>query len=401
MPTPFASGYDVVIAGARVAGAATAMLLARQGLRVLVVDPLPHGRDTLSTHALMRGGVLQLHRWGLLDSIRVADTPAVTTTTFDYGDETIAIPIKPRDGIDALFAPRRTLLDPVLVQAATDAGAQVAHGHAVIDVERGRDGRVTGVRIVDAHRTARTVRADIVIGADGLRSRVARLVNAPTEYAATHSAACLYGYWPNLDMNEYRWSFRPGVSTGFIPTNGGQACVFVALPADRFARVRQDGLHPVYVESLRAVDPALADLVTRTPGSSLRAFAGAPGFLRRSTGPGWALVGDAGYFRDPITAHGISDALRDAELLARAIMSGDASSLARYQTERDAIARDLIDVSDRIASFDWSMDEVRDLHQAFSRAMNVGVERIREWSLTGEAPPNADGMRDLAAISAR
>lgn len=401
MPTPLAASYDVVIAGARVAGAATAMLLARQGLRVLVVDPLPHGRDTLSTHALMRGGVMQLHRWGLLDRIRHAGAPAVTTTTFDYGDETIAIPIKPRDGIDALFAPRRTLLDPVLEQAAVDAGAHVVHGPAVVDLVRGRDGRVTSARIVDTDRSVQTVRADLVIGADGLHSRVARLVNAPTEYAATHRAACIYGYWPNLDMKEYRWSFRPGVSTGFIPTNGGEACVFASLPADRFARVRHDGLQPVYVESLRTVDPALAELVTRTPGSSLRAFAGAPGFLRRSRGPGWALVGDAGYFRDPITAHGISDALRDAELLARAVLSGDEPALARYQTDRDAIARDLIDVSDRIASFDWSMDEVRELHQAFSRAMNVGVERIRAWSAVGEAANLTGVSRELEAVSDR
>ena len=119
--------YDVVIAGARCAGASTAMLLARQGLRVLVVDPASRGSDTLSTHALMRAGVLQLHRWGLLEAIRAAETPAIPKTSFHYGDETIEVSIKERDGVDALYAPRRTVLDSVLVDAAVAAGADQGH----------------------------------------------------------------------------------------------------------------------------------------------------------------------------------------------------------------------------------------------------------------------------------
>ena len=109
--------YDAVIVGARAAGAATAMLLARAGLRVLVVDRSRYGADTLSTHALMRGGVLQLHRWGLLDRVVDAGTPPIRHTTFHYATTSI-ITIKPSHGVDALYAPRRTLLDPVLVDAA-------------------------------------------------------------------------------------------------------------------------------------------------------------------------------------------------------------------------------------------------------------------------------------------
>ena len=118
--------YDVVVAGARVAGASTAMLLARQGLRVLVVDPIPATRDVLSTHALMRGAVMQLHRWGLLDAVRAAGTPTIEATTFHYGPDSITVPIKPRDGIDGLFAPRRTVLDPILLEAARSSGADAA-----------------------------------------------------------------------------------------------------------------------------------------------------------------------------------------------------------------------------------------------------------------------------------
>ena len=122
--------YDALVVGARCAGAATAMLMARQGLRVLVIDRAGYGTDTISTHALMRGGVLQLHRWGVLPRLREMGTPAVRETTFHYGDEAIAVPIRPANGVDALYAPRRTLLDSTLVDAARGSrcgGAPRAH----------------------------------------------------------------------------------------------------------------------------------------------------------------------------------------------------------------------------------------------------------------------------------
>ena len=105
------SRYDVVVVGARPAGAGTALLLARQGARVLMIDRGRYGADTLSTHALMRGGVLQLARWGVLPRIVEAGTPPVGTATFIYGDESLEVAVKPSDGVDALYAPRRTVLD--------------------------------------------------------------------------------------------------------------------------------------------------------------------------------------------------------------------------------------------------------------------------------------------------
>ena len=178
--------YDVIIAGARCAGASTAMLLARQGLRVLVVDPARPGSDTLSTHALMRGGVLQLHRWGVLDAVRSAGTPAIRTTTFHYGDEVISIPIKERDGVDALYAPRRTVLDVALVDAAVAAGAEVAHGRSVVDLVTDDDGRVRGARIASSDRQSVDVSADLVIGADGINSRIARILDSELTHTVPH-----------------------------------------------------------------------------------------------------------------------------------------------------------------------------------------------------------------------
>ena len=169
--------YDVVIAGARCAGAATALLLARQGARVLVLDKSRYGTDTLSTHALMRGAVVQLHRWGVLPRVVEAGTPPVRSTTFHLRDAVTTIKIKPKHGVDALYAPRRTVLDTILADAARSAGADVRFGTSVTGLRRDRAGRVTGIT-GRAGATRLEVSADLVVGADGRRSAVARWVGA-------------------------------------------------------------------------------------------------------------------------------------------------------------------------------------------------------------------------------
>lgn len=372
----------MVIAGARVAGAATAMLLARRGLRVLAVDPTRYGSDTLSTHALMRGGVLQLHRWGLLDAVRASGAPALRATTFHYGAESIEIPIKAKDGVDALYAPRRTVLDPIIVDAAKEAGAEVVHGLSVVDLVRDEEGRVRGASIAGAERKAIDVSADLVIGADGMRSRVARILDAGIDYLAPHAACSIYGYWKDVALQGYHWFYEIGASVGTIPTNDGETCVFALIPQARFHDRRGDGLDALHHEVLLEVSDELASAVAGgTSTGKLRAFAGAQSFLRRAVGPGWALVGDAGYFRDPITAHGITDALREAELLVDAVAQGDAG-LRGYQAARDERVRGLLDVTDRISSFDWDLAQVKEDHLQLSREMSAQVDVL--LALDGE-----------------
>lgn len=382
--------YDVIIAGARCAGASTAMLLARQGLRVLVVDPRRRGSDTLSTHALMRGAVLQLHRWGILDAIRSAGTPTIRTTTFHYGDEEIEVRIKARDGVDGLYAPRRTVLDSALLDAAEEAGAEVVLGHSVIDLLRDPDGRVRGARIADADRHEIDVDAEWVIGADGLRSHVARIVGAESQHTAAHATASIYSYRKNLGLEGFHWFYAVGAAVGSIPTNDGDTCVFASLSPERFANERKDGLEALYHDVLHDVSPTLAERVTGSELSGkLRAFPGVPGFLRRAAGPGWALVGDAAYFKDPLTAHGITDAFRDAELLARAITEGGDDAVARYQSTRDGLVKGLFDVTDRIASFEWNLDEVKQHHLVLSEEMNAEVDMVKAWDEDFVALPAA------------
>jgi flavin-dependent dehydrogenase len=369
--------YDAVVVGARAAGAATAMLLARQGLRVLAVDRGAYGTDTLSTHALMRAGVLQLARWGLLDRIEAEGTPRVRRTVFHYEDEVLDIPIKPRDGVPALFAPRRTVLDRVIVDAAVEAGADVRHRVRLADLLRGAGGRVEGVVLEEGDGGACTVRADVVIGADGLRSTVASLVQPPVTRQGRHAAASIYGYWAGLDVDGYHWHWSREAAAGAIPTNGGEVLLFAGVSARRFADEVRADVSRGYRRLLAEVAPELAERLGRARlVGSLHGFPGHPGYLRRPWGAGWALVGDAAYFKDPITAHGISDALRDAELLARAVRQGGEEALAGYEAARDELSTRLFDVTDRIASVEWTNAELKALHQSLSDEMKREVAAL-------------------------
>jgi 2-polyprenyl-6-methoxyphenol hydroxylase-like FAD-dependent oxidoreductase len=372
------SRYDAIIVGARCAGASTAMLLARAGMKVLAVDRSPAGADTVSTHALMRGGVFELHRWGVLPGIASARTPPVRTTTFHYGDEAIEIAIKPKDGVDALYGPRRTVLDALLVDAARAAGAEVVHRVGAAGLQRDGAGRVRGVLLDRGVGVPVPVGADLVIGADGFRSRVARLAGSDTVRRGRHATAVIYGYFEGLEEQGFHWHYRPGVSVGVIPTNDGRTCVFVAMPPARFRAELGSELQALYRQVLFESSPALARRVeaARQVGK-LWPFPGVPGHLRRAWGPGWALVGDAGFFRDPITAHGITDALRDAELLARAVVRGTDRAMADYEAARDGIARRMLEISDEVASFAWDLEAAKVLHLSLSRLMNAELELLR------------------------
>ena len=360
MSTTNAQPYDAVIAGARCAGAAAALLLARQGARVLLLDRSRYGTDTLSTHALMRGAVLQLHNWGLLPRVIAAGTPPVRSAIFYLPGATSTVEIKPKNGVEALYAPRRTVPDAILADAARDAGADVRFGASVTGLRRGRAGRVTGIT-GRAGPARLEVSADLVIGADGRRSAVARWAGARTAHVAPASGAAIYRYVRDGTTEGYHWYFRDGAAAGVIPTNDGLACVFAATSAERLRREPGSGADAAWRRILDRVAPELAERFgPRDAAGPPRVFPGLTGYLRDAAGPGWALVGDAGYFKDPITAHGITDALRDAEILARAVASGGPDAVHRYQAERDELSLRLFRVTGRIASYTWTADQIGD-----------------------------------------
>jgi 2-polyprenyl-6-methoxyphenol hydroxylase-like FAD-dependent oxidoreductase len=373
---------DVVVVGARAAGASTAMLVARAGLSVLLVDRDRPGADTLSTHALMRGGVVQLARWKLLDQIVAAGTPPIRHTTFRYTHTNVAVSIKPSAGVDALYAPRRTLLDPLLVGAASDAGATLCYGTAVVGVRRDSSRRVVGVDLRDGNGRTTAVRARLVVGADGRRSTIVRLVGAVPTHTARHTSAFTYGYWSDLDASGYEWAYRPGAAAGLIPTNHGQTCVFAGGPP---ARVGRGGM-----ATLRAlVEQASPDMHERLRSAvappATRTFSGQPGHLRQAWGPGWVLVGDAGSWKDPISAHGLTDALRDAELLARAVTTAfddaqaDADAYRAYESTRDRLTVPILTAADEIAAFAWTDDRIAELLRTLNTAMSDELDIISRF----------------------
>lgn len=367
---------DAVIVGARCAGAATALLLARAGARVLLVDKGVYGSDTTSTHALMRGAILQLHRWGVLPTIVAAGTPPVHSTTFSYPGQDVTVPIEPRFGVSALYAPRRALLDRTLVDAAADSGAEIRYGVRMDGVMIDSRGRVRGITAV-ADGTHHRIEADIVIGADGLHSTVAEHVCARNVVEGLHVAGTLYSYWENLPVDGYYWRFQSGASMGAIPTNDGATCVFAGVPSGRFRSEVRGDASSAYRRIVREVSSAFdARLDGARQVEPVRGFGGHTGFIKRASGDGWALVGDAGYFKDPATAHGITDALRDAELLARAIMKGTSAALADYERMRDDLSGRMFEVTDQIASFAWTDAELQSLHRAFSTEMSREVRAL-------------------------
>ena len=370
----FTRHYDAIVVGARPAGAGTALLLARRGLRVLMVDRGVYGTDTLSTHALMRAGVVQLARWGVLPRIIAQRTPAITAATFTYGDDQLTVPVKARDGISGLYAPRRFVLDRALVDAAEADGVATAFETSVRDLIRDSHNRVCGVVARTDSGDTVNISAGLVVGADGMRSSIAQLVKAPITTAGTSSSANVYGYWSGLRQDEYRWYYGVGAAAGAIPTNDGLTCVFASVPTQRFADTFAADVGRGYLGVLKKVAPdLLASPQSRRLVTRLRGFAGLPAHLRQHAGPGWVLVGDAAYYKDPLTAHGITDALVEAEYLSAAIAENSDRALARYAADRDERVSEIFRVTDSVASFAWTLDEARILHKALATAMSDEV----------------------------
>lgn len=377
--------YDVIVVGARVAGAPTAMLLARCGHRVLMVDRAEIGSDTTSTHTILRLGMLQLKRWGLDGRLVETGTPPIQHVTLGFGDELVGIDLSDDFGVDTLYAPRRTVLDPLLADAAVEAGVELMSPARLVDL-RLDSGRVVGATL-DHEGERHEVTASFVVGADGMWSRTAQLVDARTYRSYPAENATYYAYYEGIETNGVWFHFAPGVTAGLIPTNDGQTCVYVGWPKTRIEEFRADP-EGAFLRQATAGHALIGEALAR--GSRVSGFRGMPnglpGFLREPGGPGWALVGDAGYTKDSISAHGISDALRDAELCARAIdhaledPSQEAVALSAYRVRRDRLSVDLLDESSRLGSYRWSVGEASDLMRGISSAVKDECEAMSTMS---------------------
>ena len=331
--------YDAIVVGARCAGAATAMLLARRGLEVLLVDRARFPSDLPHGHFIHRRGPPLLDEWGLLDPVLATGCSPITSFVEDLGDFTLRGEDLALDGVPVGLGPRRAALDAVLVEAAVEAGATLRESFPVHELVFA-DGRVAGVR----GGSGTTVRARFVIGADGRNSRVAKAAGAPT-YDDVPTLTCWYfSYWSEVAGSALELYMRDGRFVFAFPTNDQLFAVFVAWPIDALASVRGDA-ERMLLETLDAV-PDLADRVRGgTREERIYGATSLPNYLRRPYGDGWALVGDAGCHKDPFLALGICDAFRDAELLAGAVDAGlsgarpESQALAEYEQRRNDATR--------------------------------------------------------------
>jgi 2-polyprenyl-6-methoxyphenol hydroxylase-like FAD-dependent oxidoreductase len=347
--------YDAIVVGARVAGAPTAMLLARRGYKVLLLDRDSFPSDIMSTHYIHQPGVAKLKEWGLLERVLATDAPPIAKlTTVRAGIPLSGMPDYP----EAPFAlcPRRHALDQVLVEAAVEAGAELREDFVVEDVLREGD-TVVGIRGHRKGGESVEERARVVVGADGVHSVVARAVQ-PAEYNTHPAMGCgYYAYYSGVPMDGAEVHFLDdGIVFGF-PTNDGQTCVAVEYPNAKFAEIKQD-----YEAAFQAALDRVPDFAARVAqGQRESRFTGVgeiPNFFRKPYGPGWALVGDAGYHKDPVTGLGITDAFVDAETLAAALDAGFSGrepldqSLAGYEQTRNARAFPLYEWTIRSVSFE-------------------------------------------------
>jgi flavin-dependent dehydrogenase len=360
--------YDVIVVGARCAGSPTAMLLARRGHRVLLVDRARFPSDTLSTHALKLPAGASLKRWGLLDRVVAAGCAPISTWAIDVGPFVLAGVAPLADGVTCAYAPRRRILDPILAEAAVAAGAELREDFAVEDVVI-TDGRVRGIRGRTPGGVPVVEEARVVVGADGLHSLVAKAVGAPTYHQKPSLTCAYFSYYSGVAGTGVEFYPRPGATIITFPTNDNLSVVLVEWPNHEFARVRAD----IEGNFLRVLNlaPGLAERV-RAGRREDRFYGTAdlPNFFRKPYGPGWALVGDAGLHRDPITAQGIVDAFRDADLLAEALDTSFGSgvpqdaTLAEYEARRNAAAMPMYEFTCGLAILEPPSPEMQALFGA-------------------------------------
>jgi flavin-dependent dehydrogenase len=358
--------YDVIVVGARCAGSPTAMLLAQRGYRVLLVDRATFPSDTLSTHFVKPPGVAMLRRWGLLDQVIASGCPPVPRFRFDYGSTVLAGSPPPLDGGRESYAPRRMILDTILAEAAARAGAEVRPAFTV-DAMLTDGEQVVGIRGHARGGAAFTERARLVVGADGRRSLVARAVAAPAYRARPALTCAYYSYWSDVPAEEQiEGYFLPRRAILVFPTNDGQVCVFLQWPRAEFGSVRADVEGQVWA-AVAQVPGLAARLRAGRRAARLAGTGDLPNYFRTPYGPGWALAGDAGYHRDPLTAQGISDAFRDAQLLSEAIDAGLAGrqplaeALAGYQRRRDEAATAMYELTCQRAALEPPAPEMSHL----------------------------------------
>jgi flavin-dependent dehydrogenase len=396
--------FDAIVVGARCAGSPAAMLLARKGYRVLAVDRATFPSDTLSTHILHPLGVAALSRWGLLDRLAATGCPAIHTYAFDFGPFTLA-GAPGTTAAPIAYCPRRTILDKLLVDAAAQSGVEVREDFSVDDILV-EDGRVVGIKGHSKDGGSVIERAQVVVGADGRHSLVAEAVRPERYDEKPPLLAAYYTYWSGLPMEgRFETYIRDRRGFGVAPTHDDLTMVIVGWPYAEFAENKKD-IEGNYLKTIELV-PTFADRLRGARREARFAGAAVPNYFCKPYGPGWVLVGDAGYNRDFITGQGIMDAFLDAELCAAAIdiaFSGTRpfeDAMNEYQSMRDARVKAMYEFTCQLATLEPPPPEMQQLFGAihgnqkamddFAR-MNAGTISPQEFF----SPQNVSAIQDAA-----
>jgi 2-polyprenyl-6-methoxyphenol hydroxylase-like FAD-dependent oxidoreductase len=395
--------YDAIVVGARCAGSPTAMLLARAGWRVLLVDRATFPSDTLSTHVLQPKGVAALARWGLLDRLVATGCPPIDTYFFDFGAFSLAGSPGTAEAPVA-YCPRRTVLDKLLLDAAAEAGVEVREGFTVEEIVA-EDGRVAGVRGRGRDGRAVVERARVVVGADGRLSRLAAAVRPPAYDERPPILSAYYSYWSGLPMDgRFETYIRPHRGFAAAPTHDGLTLVIAGWPVAA-QEAHKSELERAYLGVLALV-PEFAERLRGARRESNLAGTSVPNYFRVPYGPGWALVGDAGYNKDFITAQGIADAFRDAERCARALdewLSGRRrfeDAMADYQRDRDAASKALFEFTCQLATLEPPAPEAARLFASLA-GDRAGMDAFARLNAGTVTPPEFFADPAVAARAER
>lgn len=365
------NAYDVIVVGARCAGSPTAMLLARQGFRVLLVDRATFPSDTVSTHVVQPLAAAALARWGLLDRLVASGCPPIDTYSHDFGPFTLSGAPGTAESPFA-YCPRRTVLDKLLVDAAVEAGAEFRESFVVEEIVR-EDGRVVGIRGRSKGGASVTESATVVIGADGRSSRVAEAVQPAKYHERPALLASYYSYWSSLPMHgRFATWIRPQRGFAAVDTHDGLTLVIAGWPYSQFEANKQD-IEGNFLAAI-ALEPSFAERLHGAKREAKFAGAAVPNYFRKPFGPGWVLVGDAGYLKDPITAQGIFNAWTDAERTTAALtthLTGARpfdDAMADAQRQRDESVLAMYEFTCQLASFEPPTPEVQRLFGAIHRS---------------------------------
>jgi 2-polyprenyl-6-methoxyphenol hydroxylase-like FAD-dependent oxidoreductase len=361
------TNYDAIVVGARCAGSPTAMLLSRRGWRVLLVDRATFPSDTVSTHLLHAPAIASLKQWGLLDRVVATGCPPIDQYSFDFGPLTIAGTPRPVDGVATAYAPRRTVLDKILVDGAAEAGAEVREGFSVDEFIFEGDA-VVGIRGRTAKGRPVEERARIVIGADGRNSRLARVVGAEDYNAKPMLQWSYYTYWSGLPVDGMETVIRPYRGWGAVPTNDDLTLIVMGWPYAEASAYKAD----VEANYLKTFDLAPEFAARVQDAKRVERFSGGAvtNYFRKPFGPGWALIGDAGYNKDPITGQGITDAFHDVERCTDALVDvyeldrAFDDAMSEWQRARDEQALPIYEFTTNMATLEPPPPELRQLFGA-------------------------------------